>query len=182
MRRFNCITCGELKPVDAYYRRRDGLQRRFTECKECCKARKRRWAKTHPEERRRQGRVEAARFRLRNPEKLLLTRARGRARQLGLEFDLAVDDLRPLPSVCPALGIPLTPPGGGGASLSIDRIDNTRGYVRGNVVIVSLRANRLKNNATVDELVKIARFYEALTSGHVAGPVGIDSALKQHRP
>ena len=43
---------------------------------------------------------------------------------------------------------------------SIDRIDNTRGYVKDNIIIVSRRANILKKDATIDELRKLANYYE----------------------
>jgi cupin superfamily acireductone dioxygenase involved in methionine salvage len=43
---------------------------------------------------------------------------------------------------------------------SIDRIDNTRGYIKDNIIIVSRRANILKKDATIDELRKLANYYE----------------------
>ena len=36
---------------------------------------------------------------------------------------------------------------------SIDRIDPTKGYVSGNIHIISWRANRLKNNGSLDDLI-----------------------------
>jgi hypothetical protein len=47
---------------------------------------------------------------------------------------------------------------------SLDRIDNTKGYVPGNVVVVSYRANRIKSDATAQELLRIARFYAQLAT------------------
>lgn len=44
-------------------------------------------------------------------------------------------------------------------SPSFDRVDPTKGYVKGNVIVVSLQANRIKSNATIDELCKVASFY-----------------------
>jgi hypothetical protein len=44
-------------------------------------------------------------------------------------------------------------------SYSLDRRNNDLGYVPGNVVVVSLRANQLKNDATVTELRQLADFY-----------------------
>lgn len=95
---------------------------------------------------------------------------RNNAKQRGIEFDLTISDLYPLPEVCPVLGIPLSYENGSGYtdnSMSIDRVDPKRGYVRGNIVLVSQRANRIKNDATVDELLKVAAFYSALEAKSV---------------
>ena len=45
---------------------------------------------------------------------------------------------------------------------SIDRIDPKKGYVKDNIIVVSMRDNRIKTNATVDEIRKVADFYEKL--------------------
>ena len=45
---------------------------------------------------------------------------------------------------------------------SIDRIDPKKGYVKDNIIVVSMRANRIKSDATVDEIWKVADFYEKL--------------------
>lgn len=49
-------------------------------------------------------------------------------------------------------------------SPSFDRIDNTKGYVPGNVQIISWRANRIKNNGTSDEHFQIAKYLKSI--GH----------------
>lgn len=45
-------------------------------------------------------------------------------------------------------------------SPSLDRIVPERGYVRGNVVIVSFRANRAKSDLTIAELKQLVEFYK----------------------
>jgi len=97
----------------------------------------------------------------------LVSAARGRAKARGLPFDDDYSDLLPPPTHCPVLGVPLDYTVGRGRSgnaPSIDRIDNTKGYVRGNRIVVSDRANRIKCDATVDELEAVARFYRGLVS------------------
>lgn len=103
-----------------------------------------------------------------NPRKQLLAYTRRRALARGLEFTITEADVV-IPSVCPILGIELRStfgsggrPGGDAGSPSIDRIDNQRGYVPGNIVIVSWRANRIKSDATLAELKALVRFYEQL--------------------
>lgn len=99
----------------------------------------------------------------RNHVKRLLIAARGRARERGMEFDLTLADLE-WTGFCPVFGIPLVPGKGKAsfASPSLDRIDNTKGYVKGNVIIVCLRVNTIKSSATPEELSKVAEFYTAL--------------------
>ena len=97
------------------------------------------------------------------PERLLLGTAKRRAKAKGLDFDITRNDIV-IPQKCPVLGIPLVPYSGScnHNSPTIDRIDNSKGYVRGNIIVVSFRANSLKNNATMSELRRIVDFYEAL--------------------
>ena len=100
-------------------------------------------------------------------ERAIETHMLKRAKKRGLEVNITLEDII-IPEFCPVFGIRLArnvgQKTGGRASPSLDRIDNTRGYVRGNVIVVSLRANRLKNDATVEELQKIVDFYRPLTS------------------
>lgn len=92
----------------------------------------------------------------------LLNSARQRSRERGLPFELTPDDVV-IPATCPVLGIPLAARhgrfGGSDNSPSIDRIRNEGGYVPGNVVIVSWRANRIKSDASPEELRRVAAFY-----------------------
>lgn len=86
------------------------------------------------------------------------------------EFNLRVVDLQ-LPDNCPVLGIPLdygTPAKNFEATPSIDRIDNTKGYVTGNVLVISTRANTLKRDASRDELERASRFWLGFFAGDAA--------------
>lgn len=87
-----------------------------------------------------------------------LKRTRQRARASGIEWKLDVDDLLPVPTRCPLLGIELRVGRRGfhPSSPAIDRIDNRQGYVRGNVWIISNRANLIKRDASLQELEMIA--------------------------
>jgi len=106
-----------------------------------------------------------ARNRLKNPERAILNAARQRARKLGLPFDLTIENII-IPKLCPVLGIPLVFRVGHGSfqpdSPSLDRFRPARGYVQGNVAVISWRANKIKSNATLKEVKAIARWMEEM--------------------
>ena len=95
-----------------------------------------------------------------HPERRLLQLCRARARKAGLLCTVTKEDIV-VPSHCPVLGLPLfvQKRGFSDNSPTLDRIDNTKGYVPGNVMVVSWRANRIKCDATVAELCMLASFY-----------------------
>lgn len=97
------------------------------------------------------------------PEVHMLARVKRRAFERGISFALTADDIR-IPKRCPILGIVLTVGDGGATDNSpeLDRIDNKKGYVPGNVHVISRRANRIKNDATVAELERIASYLRSL--------------------
>jgi len=90
----------------------------------------------------------------------MLTSARHRALQLGVTFDLTLEDIV-VPVVCPLLGITLQRGVGSGgrvdSSPSLDRKDPSKGYTRDNVWVISWRANKLKSDAMGDEIRLLAR-------------------------
>jgi hypothetical protein len=97
-------------------------------------------------------------YRERNPIKTKVTYFKTKAARLGVPFDLDeqwfVDNLSP---VCPILGI-LLDQGDRDSTMSVDRMIPEKGYTKENCSIISLKANRLKNNATIEELEKIIAF------------------------
>lgn len=80
-----------------------------------------------------------------------------RKNNIPIEFssaqDLAAYCARIAPQCCPVLNVPLKR-----GNTSIDRIDPLKGYVRGNIQIISTKANRMKSNATIEELRLFARW------------------------
>lgn len=91
--------------------------------------------------------------------------AKKRAKQKGIEFNITIDDII-INDVCPLLGLVLQRNRGqlGDNSYSIDRICPELGYVPENVWVISYKANRIKNNATLNELQMItnnlAKYYK----------------------
>lgn len=96
------------------------------------------------------------RYRTKNFKKQMFKRARQRAKENSLEFNITVDDII-VPEKCPILNILLSIGNKKREdnSPSIDRINNNKGYIRGNIIIVSWRANNLKSDASIDELEKL---------------------------
>ena len=100
-------------------------------------------------------------YRLEHPEAYMISQARKHARKLGIEFALEASDIV-IPSVCPVLKIPLVigqDPNGSRSSYSVptlDRIDSSKGYTKDNVWVISWRANKLKSDATLQELELLA--------------------------
>lgn len=93
-----------------------------------------------------------------NPEQYLWLKARARAKRSGLEFTISKEDIF-IPKFCPYLGCELTHILGKGwlhTNASLDRIDNTKGYIKGNVQVVSWLANSMKRDASKEELLRFA--------------------------
>lgn len=96
------------------------------------------------------------------PELHMFTRARCRAKASGLPFSIGLLDIF-VPDTCPVFGIPLIVGGSNSdQSPELDRIVNHLGYVPGNVIVVSRRANRLKSDATLTEMQLLVHFYGSL--------------------
>ena len=91
----------------------------------------------------------------------MLLRAKNRAKLKELEFNLTAEDIV-IPTHCPILGIELVnkkgKPGGAPNSPALDRIDNSKGYIKGNVRVISHLANMMKSSATEDQLIKFANW------------------------
>lgn len=97
--------------------------------------------------------------------KAALHAAKLRAKKGGYDFDLVPDDVV-VPDTCPALGQPLQFFAEGCAadlSPTLDKIDPSKGYTKGNVVVISMKANRIKNNATAEEIALVAAWVKTQT-------------------
>ena len=128
-----CNKCNQDLPLGEFYNHNKwGVKR--PDCKACNNAR----------------RVE---LRKADPRVNLIQNAKNRAKQKGLEFAITVEDIT-IPETRPFLGIPLFVNDSkiGDNSPTLDRLDNSKGYIPGNVITVSYKANRMKSNATLEEL------------------------------
>lgn len=169
-----CSKCKQELPLDAF-NKGNSLYSRRSFCRECEKK-----IQNAPERRKRRRELEL--IRRQNPEYVkkinerdklrmhsnsnsiklsLLRSAKQRAKTKGLEFNIDISDIE-LPKVCPLLGIPLSSSYREVGktidnSYSIDRINPNKGYVKGNVWVISYKANRIKNDASLEELELIVK-------------------------
>lgn len=90
----------------------------------------------------------------------VLNTAKIRARTLGIPFNLEASSLS-IPERCPIFNTPLvwtdkitndTP--------SLDRLVPDKGYVSGNVTFISMRANRIKSDASLSDLQRIVEWMQ----------------------
>jgi hypothetical protein len=85
--------------------------------------------------------------------------ARKRAKQKGLPFNIDVTDIV-VPEFCPILGLRLER--GKGTVLpcspTLDRIVQNMGYIKGNVHVITYRANSMKNDASPAEIIMFANW------------------------
>jgi len=92
-------------------------------------------------------------------------RARQRAKIDGRECTLEPRDIV-IPKFCPVLGIELIEKKGMGRpsgeatndSPSIDRIENSKGYTKDNICIISNKANKLKRDGHIEEIIPLLVF------------------------
>ena len=94
-------------------------------------------------------------------KKVLINNARNRARSTGLPCTLSVSDIN-IPDVCPVLGIDLTAADGSGGrpnSATLDRLSPTRGYVPGNIAVISMKANRMKSDCWPEDIMRVGIWF-----------------------
>lgn len=140
-----CVKCNIIQPIDNFQLTPAIKHGRSNICKSC----QRIWTKQHysPIDKR---------------VSRMLQNVKRRAKELNLKFTLTVNDID-IPKFCPVIGIPIEIDAINRDNWpSIDRIIPSLGYVKENIIVVSYRANRIKNDATINELELIAAFYNQL--------------------
>lgn len=96
-----------------------------------------------------------------NVTKVMIQSAKFRAKRDQVPFAITVEDVV-IPEVCPVFGVVMKQ----GSrrehenSPTIDRIIPERGYVKGNIRVISHLANMLKSKATLEQLQKMILYLE----------------------
>lgn len=95
--------------------------------------------------------------------RLLYKNIKSRCKRIGREFSIELEDII-IPEKCPVFGFDLKREDKQTwmCAPSVDRVDNSKGYIKGNVTVVSRRANILKKDATLEELEQLFNYYKTL--------------------
>lgn len=123
----------------------------------------RKWAKEYrknnPEWARATQKRARKKLRENHPEHLIWMETKKRAKKRNISFELEISDIV-IPTYCPILGIELSFGVGRvhDASPSLDRIVPEKGYIKGNCFIISSKANRMKQENTLESLEKIVSY------------------------
>jgi len=152
MKRF-CTSCNELKDNNEFPKRDQAREKKVGTCKVCinkaCAASYKRRFEADP---------------IGTCMKRGLKNKKAYCKSKGIPFDITYEDLLPLPEHCPILGYKLVycdnpnPNGGGKNTASLDRIIPELGYVKNNVKIISMEANRIKDNLDIGKAEKILNY------------------------
>lgn len=106
-----------------------------------------------------------------DPRLKMIYAAKSRAKKTGLPFNLGPQDFQ-IPPSCPVFGFPLNINTAGTArfnSPSLDRIVPRLGYIKGNVQVISHKANTMKSDASLTELKILVAFMESETGATGGG-------------
>lgn len=133
-----CQTCKIYKLYEEYHKHSSCPKGYNTVCKECRKKVSKRYWETLPIERK------------------TIQRLKSRCIEQNIDFDLEIEDIN-IPEKCPVFGVEFIE-GDVDYSASIDRIDPTKGYVKNNMQVLSNKANRMKSNATKEELLLFTKW------------------------
>lgn len=141
-----CSKCGDEKSLSEFYKNKGD------QCKNCHKS-----YRDTPERKALKSKQDAERRKNLPPEIKLFRNMKKNAINRNLQFNLTIEDIK-IPECCPVLGIPIDysnnehEPSG-------DRIDNSKGYTKDNVTIISYKANRLKSDMNRYELSKLYEYF-----------------------
>lgn len=102
-------------------------------------------------------------WRERNPKYMLFKSAERRAKIKGIPFEITMEDIPDIPEICPLALIPIFRRGDGKRgpcdnSPSLDRREPEKGYIKGNIYVISHRANRWKGEMTHEQILRLAAY------------------------
>lgn len=151
-----CSICKEEKEINNFCKKRTGKHGRGKWCNSCVSEKGRIRRREKPEEIKRTMRE----WKANNLNRVLLNNCRHRSNKSGIEFSIELSDII-IPEYCPVFGMKLelqTRKSPSGTSPSIDRIDSKKGYIKGNIRVISWLANTIKGSGTAEQHELIAKY------------------------
>lgn len=160
MKEKHCPRCNTNKPLDEFYSTKATPDGKVYACKSCINSYNRNRWKTNDTLRLKRNKYRSD-YRTKHIDKHLYELAKKRAAARKIEFSIDLQDVI-VPKVCPILGIELVRGGELNCTPSLDRINSNLGYVKGNVQVISHRANTLKSDGTLEEFEKLVLFLKKI--------------------
>lgn len=161
----NCTKCNTVKELNDFYNHNTTKDGKTHHCKECMTA----YRKVNAEKQRlymrnlrdtnneKVKKIRRNSYRNTPPHLKVFYQSRSRAKTRNIEFNIQPEDII-VPTICPYLKVPfiIGTKENYQYTHSLDRINNDKGYIKGNVEVISKKANSMKNNATNEELISFA--------------------------
>ena len=96
-----------------------------------------------------------------DPRYYIWLQLKSNAKSRKIPFDIMAEDII-IPEYCPVLGTKLMfgrgERGKRKNTPSVDRVDNSRGYTKDNIRVISFEANRLKDANTIETLERLLAY------------------------
>ena len=164
-----CKSCDLDRPIGDFYVWKTGYRRKI--CTECKRLKAAKYREENRELTNLTARESHRRAKKERPKSFFVYRAKQRAKKLGLPFNIDESDIV-IPEFCPVLGIRLNSGGGDkeDSCPSIDRVIPEMGYIKGNVKIISKRANTIKSFGTISDHEKIIEYIKSCQATSVSTP------------
>lgn len=151
-----CRACLEVLPLSDFHGHSTGLMKKYHTCKPC---------------RRPESVKHAAN---RTFEQTMLASAKHRCKKSGREFTITLEDIV-IPEECPVFKVPLVRERNHPYRPSLDRINPNMGYTPDNIIVMSWRANTLKNNMTPYEAVMMSDWLQE--NGNYTQVMGLERVV-----
>lgn len=152
-----CKYCHTIKPLECFYANgcfSDGIKKYRAKCKDCILVdRKNKFPETY------QDKIRKKHSSVKNYISTLLNHCSKRKnKEYNLDIQYVLDIYEQQKGICNISGVPMTYEyGAKTTNISIDRIDNNKGYVKGNIHLVCYISNVMKNQFSIKEFVEFAK-------------------------
>ncbi len=173
MRLIQCKICKHIKPISDFYKNKTGYSHK---CKCCHIATQKKIYKNIMRNICRHKRLLGIKkkYRDKNKEKIYeqdrkyrstwegkFSQVKRQAIHRGIKFKLKLKDIKNMPMICYYTGMKLTLEQKKLNTLSIDRLNNSKGYVINNIVFCSKIINEMKSDRTEKQFVELCKLVAA---------------------